>query len=338
VGARHRDLVVVGASAGGVEALRDLMSELPEDLPAAVMVVLHLPAGGTSALADILARACKLPAVPARHGEPIEHGRVYVASPDYHLLVQGDCAALSRGPTENGHRPAVDALFRSAALARGPRVVGVVLSGVLDDGAAGLVAIKSRGGLAVVQDPEDAAYPGMPLSALRIAHVDHLLPAREIGRRLDRILRDTMTASSVPEPTPLLRYEDDLARNLLTGTVELDRLGRYAGLTCPDCQGALVALEPGESRFRCRVGHAWTADALLATADDRLQTALWTALRTLEEKARLAAQMATAARARGSDHQATTYDRAAEETGHAATVLRERLIATAPGQDDEVVQ
>jgi two-component system chemotaxis response regulator CheB len=321
----HRDLVVVGASAGGVEALRDLVGELPLDLPAALLIVLHLPAGGTSALADILDRAGRLPVNAARHGDPIQPGQVYVAPPDNHLLVHGEWSALSRGPTENGHRPAINALFRSAALARGPRVVGVVLSGVLDDGAAGLIAIKSRGGIAVVQDPKDAAYAGMPESALRAVPADHVLTASGIGEQLDRIVREPVGADVVPDPSWLLRYEDAIARNHQLTPADLDRIGRFAGLTCPDCHGSLVALEPGQDRFRCRVGHAWTADALLATADDRMQTALWTALRTLDEKAALASRMASSARQRGSDHLAVSYDLAAEETGHAAAVLRDRL-------------
>ncbi len=322
---RHRDLVAIGASAGGVEALRDLMSGLPRDLPAAVLVVLHLPAGGTSALAEILDRAGALAASTARHGESLERGRVYVAPPDHHLLVQGEWAALSRGPTENGQRPAVNALFRSAALARGRRVIGIVLSGVLDDGAAGLVAIKSRGGLAVVQDPDDAGYAGMPENALRTSQVDHVLTARQIGERLDGFVREQIGTEADVDPAPLLQFEDAVARN---APVELERIGRFAGLTCPDCQGPLIELEPDEYRFRCRLGHAWTADALLATADDRLQAALWMALRTLEEKASLARQMARGARDRGSTHLSESYDQAAEETAHAANVLRDRLKAT----------
>jgi two-component system, chemotaxis family, protein-glutamate methylesterase/glutaminase len=323
---RHRDLVAIGASAGGVEALRELMSGLPPHLPAAVLVVLHLPAGGTSALADILDRVGTLPAGTARHGESLERGRVYVAPPDHHLLVHGEWAALSRGPTENGHRPAVNALFRSVALARGSRVIGTVLSGVLDDGAAGLAAIKAHGGLTVVQDPDDAGYSGMPQSALRSCEVDHVLTAVEIGRHLDGFVRAPVDSDAEHEPAQLLRYEDAVARN---DPVDHDRPGRFAGVTCPDCQGPLVALGPDEDRFRCLVGHAWTADALLATADDRLQAALWTALRTLEEKALLARQMASGAQARGSLHLARSYLQAAEETTQAANVLRDRLRSSA---------
>lgn len=327
---QHRDLVVIGASAGGVEALRDVAAGLPSDLPAAVLAVLHLPAGGTSALAEILDRAGRMPATTARHGEALEHGRLYVGPPDHHLLVQDDWVALSRGPTENGHRPAINALFRSAALGHGARVIGVVLSGVLDDGAAGLGAIKSRGGLAIVQDPEDAAYRGMPDSALRAVQPDHLLPAPAVGELLSELVAADLPPASSPEPSLLLRYEHALAQNLLVSELDLTRLGKFAGLSCPDCQGSLVALEPGQDRFRCRVGHAWSADALLTTADDRMQTALWMALRTLDEKASLARRMAEGARSRGNSQLVDRYERTAEESTDAAKVLRDRLDASGP--------
>ncbi|MEV6283257.1 chemotaxis protein CheB [Kribbella sp. NPDC051770] len=209
--ATSRDLVVIGASAGGVEALRSLVSQLPADLPAAVLVVLHLPAGSTSVLATILDDAGRLPAEPAEHGAPIHRGRLYVAQPDHHLLLDGDRQVMSSGPTENGHRPAVNALFRSAALARGPLVAGIVLSGVLDDGTAGLAAIKARGGLAIVQDPDDAAYRGMPDNALAAVAVDHVLPAAAIGEQLAGLLGVPVDPVPPAEPDPLLRYEHALA-------------------------------------------------------------------------------------------------------------------------------
>lgn len=319
--------MVIGASAGGVEALSNVAAGLPADLPAAVLAVLHLPAGGTSALADILDRAGPLPATPARHGEALEHGRVYVGPPDHHLLIQDDWVTLSRGPTENGHRPAVNALFRSAAVGHGRRVIGIVLSGALDDGAAGLAAIKSRGGLAIVQDPDDASYGGMPASALRAVQPDHVLPAGEIGGLLAELVRADLGGSPSPKVSPLLQFENAVAQNVMLSELDLGRIGRFAGLTCPDCQGALVALEPGQERFRCRVGHAWSAEALLETADNRMQTALWTALRTLDEKASLARRMAAGARARGSHHLVARYERTAAESSDAAKVLREHLDA-----------
>lgn len=176
------DVVVVGASAGGVEALRAFVGGLPEDFAAAVLVVLHQRAGGTSALTRILARAGPLPALTARHGMVLQPGQLHVAPPDHHLLVVDEHLHLSRGPTEKGHRPSVNALFRSAAQALGRRVVGIVLSGVLDDGAAGMVTIVSQGGMTVVQDPEEAIYPGMPCSVLRLLQPDFVLPAAQMGK------------------------------------------------------------------------------------------------------------------------------------------------------------
>jgi two-component system chemotaxis response regulator CheB len=262
-----RDLVVIGASAGGVEALRTLVSALPDDLAAGLLIVLHLPAGGTSALDSVLATVSPLPVRVAEDGAPIEKGHLYVAPPDHHLLVDGDQLALSDGPPENGHRPSIDALFRSAA-ARGPSTVGIVLSGVLDDGTAGLVAIKSRGGLAIVQDPVDAAYRGMPDSAVANVAVDHLLTATAIGAGLGRIL----------------------------------------------CLPA---------------GRAWSADRLLDPTDEPLQAALWTALRSLDDKAGLAERMAANAQLRGDSALTRRYTSAMNEARFAARLLRGRLTAGA---------
>jgi two-component system chemotaxis response regulator CheB len=184
-----RDLVVIGASAGGVEALKRLVADLPADLPAAVCVVLHIAPTSSSALAGILDRAGRLPCSPAIDGEPLRAGHIVVAPPDHHLIVEDGRARLTMSARENGHRPAVDTLFRSAAAARGDAVVGVVLSGTRDDGAAGLAVIKSRGGVAVVQDPDDALYAGMPTSALANVQVDAVAPIELIGRSIVSLVR-----------------------------------------------------------------------------------------------------------------------------------------------------
>jgi two-component system chemotaxis response regulator CheB len=318
---RPRDVVVVGASAGGVEALRTMVAGLPEDLPAAVLVVLHLPAGGTSALPAILSRACPLPVVSGCNGEPLRTGHVYVARPDHHLLMVDGHVALSHGPTENGHRPAVDALFRSAVISHGPAVTGVLLSGVLDDGVAGLAAIAGVGGTVIVQEPADALYPGMPNHALRLLTPDHVVRAAEIGALLGKITATTVELSAAPGAS--LRWENDIARGGASREGAED-VNTPSGFSCPDCDGALADIEHGR-RYRCRVGHAWTAEALLAAQGSAFERALWTALRSLEEKTALSRRMAAHARDRGNTAIAERYDRQAQETTQAAEEIRRQL-------------
>lgn len=207
---RSRDLIVVGASAGGVQALRDFVSGLPADLPAAVLIVLHLPAHGTSALPDILKRSGPLPATTAQNGDPLDHGRILVAQSDRHILIRGRRIMLSDGPTENGHRPAVNALFRSAALAAGPAVTGVLLSGVLDDGVSGLAAIAARGGTVMVQDPAEAIYPSVPELALRHVRTDYVLAAAEMGHVLHKIALEQVDVDLAPPPDVLLPTPEEV--------------------------------------------------------------------------------------------------------------------------------
>jgi two-component system chemotaxis response regulator CheB len=331
---RARDLIVVGASAGGVEALRAFAAGLPADLPAAVLVVLHLPAGGTSALPAILARSGPLPAAAARPGERPSPGRIYVARPDHHLLLLDDELVLSHGPTENGHRPAVNALFRSAAIARGPAVTGVLLSGALDDGVAGLVSIAGRGGITMVQDPAEALYPGMPEQALRHVQVDYVLPAAEMGTALVKITQEAVDPDTAPPPSDLLTLEHQVMTNakVADGSGGQNAPGWQSSFSCPDCQGVLVEVEPG--RYRCEVGHAWTADALLEAQGSAWERALWAALRTLDEKVRLGQRMAGQARARGSDTLADRYLASADEAEGAAEILRSYLTGRGgPGKE-----
>lgn len=315
---------MVGASAGGVEALKGLASALPADLPAAVFVVLHVPADGRSVLPSILARAGRLPAVHPPDGAPIETGRIYVAPPDRHLLVGPGHVRLTRGPRENGHRPAVDVLFRTAALAYGPRVVGVVLSGALDDGTAGMAAVKERGGLCVAQHPDDAIYSSMPASAIEHTPMDYIEPVAEIGPLLDRLAREQLRDEQGRAPIPaMLEAEVEAAEMDEAALDSAERPGTPAGFGCPDCGGALwdVSLED-LIRFRCRVGHAWGVDSLLAAQGNALEAALWTALRALEERAALSDRLTTRAHARG---HAQTARRFADEARDSRR--RARLIA-----------
>ena len=318
-----RDLVVVGASAGGVEALRDLLRRLPADLPAAVLVVLHMPPGARSSLPAILDRVCRLPVRRARHGDRLERGTVTVCVPDVHLMVDGDRIALSRGPRENGHRPAVDVLFRSAAHAAGPRVVGVVLSGTLDDGTAGTIAIRTRGGVGVVQDPDDAMYASMPLHAREVGGAEHVAPVAELPALLGRLLTEEVDVAGTRPPSELMETETAMAGLAGEAYDDTDRPGTASGFGCPTCHGALFTVtEGGMERYRCRVGHAWSPDALSEEQSQALEGALWMALRGLEERAALSLHMGRGAEERGHRHSAQRFRQRHDEARDAAELLR----------------
>jgi two-component system, chemotaxis family, protein-glutamate methylesterase/glutaminase len=295
--AKH-DVIVIGASAGGVEALSRVVADLPRDIRASVLVVLHI-SRGRSMLPEILSRSGRLRAAHPTDGEPLQYGRVYVAPPDHHLIVKDGAARVVHSASENGVRPAVDPLFRSAARNYGPRVIGVVLTGALDDGAAGIVAIKQAGGITLVQDPDEAFSPGMPRSAVATGKVDHVLPLRDIPIMLAALVEEEAVAPAPPlELTHLRAMEPDL------GEVPLaihpgDRPGTPAVFSCPECHGTLWELdEGGLLRFRCRVGHVYSPDSMLAAQTDEVDRALWTALRTLEERAALAHKLAERGRAK----------------------------------------
>jgi two-component system, chemotaxis family, protein-glutamate methylesterase/glutaminase len=322
-----RHIILIGASAGGVEALTRLVGGLTSDIPAAICVTLHFPAGGTSALPRILTRSGRLPAVHVEDSLPLEEGKIYIAPPDHHLLIFRDVLRLYRGPRENGNRPAVDPMFRSAALAYGPRCIGVVLSGNLDDGTSGLLAVKRRGGIAVVQDPEEAMFPGMPQSAIDHVHVDHVVKLDRMGSLLNELAEEPVAAEEHP-------VSDDAGKETKYSELDLARIedvehhpGDLAPFGCPDCGGTLWELHEGKLvRFRCRVGHAWTSEALLARQAETLDAALWTALRALEESASLSKQLAGRARARGNEKLAERMSDHAELAERRAATIRNVLL------------
>lgn len=320
------DIIVIGGSAGGVEALKELVSGLPPDLPAAVFAVLHVAPYVPSALPEIVSRNGSLPVSLAIDGEAIERGRIYIAPPDHHLLVEREFMRVVRGPKENRVRPAVDPLFRSAAQSYGPRVVGVVLTGALDDGTAGLAAIKRRGGVAVVQDPKEALYPSMPRSAVKHVAVDHCLPLADIAPLLARLATTpapTETLYRVPET---LKVETRIARTEESDMEDVEKLGSPSFFTCPECKGALWELNDGELlRFRCHVGHAFSAESLIAEQAEELENALWAALRSLEENAALSRRMAARARERKHQISLMRYEDNARQIDQRASVIREVL-------------
>ncbi len=306
----------------------ELVSELPEDLPAALFAVVHLSPESPSVLPKILDRSGPLKAVECEDGAPIRPGRIYVACPDRHLLTEDGCVRVVRGPKENRHRPAVDSLFRSAAVAHGPRVVGVVLTGALDDGTVGLEAIKKRGGVAVVQDPDEALFSGMPRSALEHVKVDHCLPLSEIALLLARVVREEVPAEeegAYPVPDDM-QMEDRMTRVDSNTPKNVAKLGHPSGFTCPECAGPLWEMRDEEVlRFRCRVGHAYTAESMLSGKTEALEGALWTALNTLEEGAQMSQRLATESRARGHEHAATRFEERAHKTREQADLIRQAL-------------
>jgi two-component system, chemotaxis family, protein-glutamate methylesterase/glutaminase len=312
-----RDIVVIGGSAGSADAMLALLKQLPRDLAAALLVAYHVPPDANGGLDKVLARAGTLPPRPAEDREPIRHGRVYVARPDRHLLVTNGAIRLTRGPRENRWRPAVDTLFRSAAVTYGSRVVGIVMSGRLDDGTAGLQAVKRCGGVAMIQDPADAEYPEMPQSALDNVAIDHRLPVSEMGRTLVRLVAGP--AGPNPPVPPELAAE---ARIAMAGTPsQSESPPGETGMMCPDCGGPLhEQVETGgkSNRYRCLVGHAWSPATLLNSTDDNIESALWAAVRLFRQRANLLTSLSQRQRAAGREQSAVRYDElAAEALEHA---------------------
>jgi len=288
-----RDIIVIGASSGGIEALRVLVGDLPRDFAASIFVVVHTGPGAPGVLHHILNRAGTVKAIDPTDGQEIKPGRIYVAPPDHHLILEPGKICLSRGPKENRFRPAVDPLFRSAAQVYGPRVIGVILSGGLDDGTAGLWALKKLGGTAIVQDPGDALFPSMPVNALRYVSVDYSVPIRDLGALLVRLTEmdvDEKWRYDVPEH---LDIEVRIAKQDPALDLDVREIWEKSSYTCPECHGVLLQLkEGGRERFRCHTGHAFSTDGLLASLTESIEEALWNAIRNVEESVLLMRHLA----------------------------------------------
>jgi two-component system chemotaxis response regulator CheB len=332
------DIIVIGASSGGVETLIEIVSGLPRDFAAAIFIVVHVPPSGKSLLPEILSRAGSLPATHPLDRETIAQGRIYVAPPDFHLLLINGHVRLVRGPRENNHRPAVDSLFRTAARTYGSGVVGIVLSGALDDGSAGLLAVKRRGGLAIVQDPADALFPEMPRNAMEAVKVDYCVPKREIAPLLVRLSEERAQKAAAPVSDDLLKETQIEAMDV--GIIEDQaKPGTPSVFGCPDCGGTLWELQNEELlRFRCRVGHAFTAEGLLSTQSEALETALWNAFRALSENAALARRLAARARANGHASAAENFERRARSAEEQARLIHDLLLSGGASKTPEGVQ
>lgn len=328
-----RDIFVIGASAGGVEVLTQLVRALPADFPGSLFVVLHLPAESPSLLPQILTRAGALKASHPEDLERIRPGHIYVAPPDYHLMVEQGYMRVVRGPKENRHRPAIDPLFRSAARSYDGRVVGIILSGMLDDGTAGLMAIKRCGGVAVVQNPAEALYPSMPQSALEHVKVDYCLPVAQIGPLLLSLVGEPAGTPKSQQTTEAVEKEMRFTDMQTDASRESEMPGKPSVFSCPECGGVLWEIKDGDLlRFRCRTGHALSAENMLAEQSEAVDKALWNALKTLEEKVSLSRRLVKQAEERGKHQLVQHLLSQIKETEEHARTLRRILLAPSTEQ------
>ena len=310
-----RDIVVIGASAGGVEALKEIASQLPGRIRAAIFMVVHVSPDSSGMLPAILNRNSKIRARQAEDGWRIEPGNIYVAAPDHHLLLEKDEMRVVRGPKHNRHRPAIDLLFRTAARNFGRRVIGVVLTGFLDDGSSGLLAIKNAGGITIIQDPDDAQVASMPRNALLQVQPDYCVPVSQMGDLINQLVENGKTM--------LAGHKDN------GGPSKLGKKKSNTTFTCPDCHGTIWEVEEnGEVRFECRVGHAYSPEAMRTAADDDIERSLWVALRSLEESAALEQRLAdlSAERKRPGAH--NFYLQKAHARKQHAAILRDFLMGS----------
>lgn len=286
----NRDVVAIGTSAGGVNALLSLVKGLPRTFRASVLVTIHLPSHAQSALDDLLTRAGALPAQFAGDGDVVQKSRIYLAPPNRHLLLDDHRLSLGLGPRENNARPAIDAMLRSIAVCCGSRAIGIVLTGTLGDGASGLWAVRACGGLTVVQDPDDAAFSEMPLTALNRASPDHVVNLSDMPALLEKLVREPAGQKVLASRT--LRYEVEIAKDGRSNMNAMDNLGRRSVLSCPDCGGVMWEIDEGDlARYRCHVGHTYTAELMNLALDENLRRALGSAQRALEERVALAGKL-----------------------------------------------
>jgi two-component system chemotaxis response regulator CheB len=324
----RRDIIVVGTSTGGIEALKVLVGGLPHDFAASLFIVLHTAPYSPDILPEILERAGPLPASNARDWEQLSPGHIYVAPPDYHLLIErSGYTRVTQGPKENRFRPAVDPLFRSAAHAFGARVVGVILTGWLDDGVAGLYAVKECGGTAVVQDPEDAEAPSMPLNAVRRVKVDHCVPLAEMAPLLARLVKASGAEEGAYPVSERMETEVKIAREddaLESGILQWGKPSIYG---CPECHGVLLQLEEGgHLRFRCHTGHAYSVQSLLAEMAEKTEESVWSAVRSIEEQAMLMRRLAEHLGRHEDDGAAALMLQNAQETLRRAELVKQATL------------
>jgi two-component system chemotaxis response regulator CheB len=325
------DIIVIGASAGGIEACHQLLKLLPSDIRASIFIVVHVSPRSPSVLAQIFGRGVQLPVKNPTDGESMERGRVYVAPANHHLILKPGVIRLGRGPQEHGSRPSVDALFRTAAFAYGERVIGIILSGSLSDGTAGLMSIKASGGIAIVQKPEEATFPSMPRSALEFVRVDYVLGIADIAKELIKLTGNSAAKSHPEERIDKESYVHEFgAAGLREG---MSGIPSY--LTCPSCGGALWETNVDRFKeFKCHVGHSFTPETLLQQQADAIDTAFWRNLRRLEENIALRKKLASWAREENKGSEADRQEAQAELARRQADSIRQALLTDVASLSD----
>jgi two-component system chemotaxis response regulator CheB len=325
--AQGKFIVVIGASAGGTVALPDLLSQLKPQMNIAVFVVIHI---AKKTVGEMFVKRvqkytelkCKLP----KHGEAVKAGVVYVAKPDHHLLLKNNKIVLGKGPMENRYRPSIDALFRSAAAQYDHKVIGIVLTGMLEDGAVGMLAIKRSGGTCIVQDPNEAQHPDMPNAVLKNLKPDYISPVSEMGDAIMKIITNPPRKSKIPHD---IKKESEISERVQIGIDNLKQIGEHSLYSCPDCGGGLWQMKNnGETRYRCHVGHAYTEDGLISTMVLNTETALWTALRIIEERRNLLKTLADKEKTKGNKRVGTRYSQRVKELELQIEHLKQVLFST----------
>jgi two-component system chemotaxis response regulator CheB len=324
----NKRIIVIGASAGGFDVIRTLIAGLPADLEAAVLIVWHMSPDVHGIMPEVLNREHTLPATHAVDGETLLPRHVYVAPPDHHLLVDKDMVRVTRGPKENRFRPAIDPLFRSAALAYGPGVIGVICSGALDDGTAGLWTIKQYGGIVIAQDPAEAQVPSMPESAISAVAVDYILPAAGIASVLTKLITEPLQATrQTPAWNKRVQGEIDIAMENAHQSRNVYQEGELSPYTCPECHGVLsTLLEGGRMRFRCHTGHAFSADSLLSNIGENIESNLWAAIRSIQESVMLLNHMGDHFAEANETHLAGLYFKKAKEADIRMSLVRRAVM------------
>jgi len=323
-----RDIIVMGASAGGVNALVDLVASLPADFDASIFLVLHVSPSSPSLLPDILSRSGPLKAKHPHDGEKIKSGNIYVAPPDHHLILDNDSVLVKKGPKENRFRPSIDALFRSAAYMYGSRVIGIVLSGLMDDGTSGLWSVKRLGGVSIIQDPRDARFPDMPLNALEQVEVDYKLPVSEMASKLKKLISEPVKKSPAISSEEKKRFETEITIATQDNAFEMGilNMGDLTPFTCPECHGSLVSIQEGKRRrYRCHTGHAYTSSALLDSVTKTIEENLWNAVRGLEETVMLLENTGKQFEESGQKREAKQFLDKAKETRRKSQEIRKSI-------------